>query len=248
MHSLAGNRALVTGASRGIGRAIATAFSEAGADVALLARSRDRLEAVASDLDGETLVTVGDVSDTESVTECVDATVDAFGGLDVVVNNAGIVTREALADTPDKAIDRLIDVNLQGVLRVARATLPALVESNGAMVNVSSMAAERGIEGLSTYSASKGGVSSLTRQLAIEYGDDGVRVNAIVPGTIKTSVNEEVRRTDPEWTERRRAQVPMGRLGEPADVAEPAVFLASDQARYITGHALPVDGGVLAKA
>jgi NAD(P)-dependent dehydrogenase (short-subunit alcohol dehydrogenase family) len=248
MHSLAGNRALVTGASRGIGRAIATAFSEAGADVALLARSRDRLEAVASDLDGETLVTVGDVSDTESVTECVDATVDAFGGLDVVVNNAGIVTREALADTPDKAIDRLIDVNLQGVLRVARATLPALVESSGAMVNVSSMAAERGIEGLSTYSASKGGVSSLTRQLAIEYGDDGVRVNAVVPGTIKTSVNEEVRRTDPEWTERRRAQVPMGRLGEPADVAEPAVFLASDQARYITGHALPVDGGVLAKA
>jgi len=123
--------------------------------------------------------------------------------------------------------------------------LPELVESEGALVNVGSMAAERGIEGLSSYSASKGGVSSLTRQLAVEYGDRGVRVNAIVPGTIKTSVNEAVRQSDPEWTETRREQVPLDRVGEPADVADPAVFLASDMARYVTGHVLPVDGGVL---
>lgn len=246
--TLAGKRALVTGASRGIGRAIAEAYSETGASVVLLSRTRDRLEAVAAELEGETLVTVGDVRDAESVNECIDTAVDVFGGLDVVVNNAGIVTRDDLSDTSDDEIGQLLDVNLHGVIRVARAALPALVESKGAMVNVSSMAAERGIEGLSSYSASKGGISSLTRQLAIEYGDKGVRVNAIVPGTIKTEVNEEVRRNDPEWTEARRAKVPMGRLGEPDDVADPAVFLASDQSRYVTGHALPVDGGVLASA
>ena len=246
--TLEGKRALVTGASRGIGRAIATAFSEAGADVALLSRSRDQLEAVAADLDGETLVTVGDVSDTESVNDCIDEVTDAFGGLDVVVNNAGIVTRDDLSDTPDDDIERVIDVNLHGVIRVARRSLPHLVESEGALLNVASMAAERGIEGLSSYSASKGGVSSLTRQLAIEYGDRGVRVNAIVPGTIKTPVNEAVRESDPEWTETRRKQVPLGRLGDPEDVADPAVFLASDRSRYVTGHVLPVDGGVLASA
>lgn len=246
--TLEGERALVTGASRGIGRAIAVAFSEAGADVALLSRSRDQLEAVAADLDGETLVTVGDIRDTEAVNEAVEAAVDAFGGLDVVVNNAGVVTRDDLATTPDEDIDRLIDVNLHGVVRVARAALPALEASQGTLINVSSMAAERGIEGLSSYSASKGGVSSLTRQLAVEYGDRGVRVNAIVPGTIKTPVNEDVRQSDPEWTKTRREQVPLGRLGEPEDVADPAVFLASDRSRYVTGHALPVDGGVLARA
>lgn len=246
--SLDGKRVLVTGASRGIGQAIAEAFGEVNADVALFSRSRDRLEAVADGLDGETVVTAGDVRDTESVNECVDMVVDAFGGLDVVVNNAGIVTRGDLADTPDEDIDRVVDVNLRGVMRVARATLPALEESAGAMVNVSSIAADRGIEGLSSYSASKGGVSSLTRQLAVEYADRGVRVNAIVPGTIKTPANEEVRRTDPEWAETRRAQIPIGRLGEPADVADPAVFLASEQARYVTGQALPVDGGVMARA
>lgn len=245
---LEGERALITGASRGIGRAIAVAFSEAGADVALLSRSRDQLEAVAADLDGETLVTVGDVRDTAAVNECVEETVDAFGGLDVVVNNAGVVTRDDLADTPDADIDRLIDVNLHGVVRVARAALTALEASQGTLINVSSMAAERGIEGLSSYSASKGGVSSLTRQLAVEYGDRGVRVNAIVPGTIKTPVNADVRQSDPEWTETRRQQVPLGRLGDPEDVADPAVFLASDRSRYVTGHALPVDGGVLASA
>ncbi|MFC6863948.1 SDR family NAD(P)-dependent oxidoreductase [Halomicroarcula sp. GCM10025817] len=246
--TLEGKRALVTGASRGIGRAIATAFSEAGADVALLSRSRDQLEAVAADLDGETLVTVGDVSDTESVNDCIDEVTDAFGGLDVVVNNAGVVTRDDLGGTPDDDIERVIDVNLHGVIRVARRSLPHLVESEGTLLNVGSMAAERGIEGLSSYSASKGGVSSLTRQLAIEYGDRGVRVNAIVPGTIKTPVNEAVRESDPEWTETRREQVPLGRLGDPEDVADPAVFLASDRSRYVTGHVLPVDGGVLASA
>lgn len=216
--------------------------------MALLSRSRDRLEAVAEGIDGETLVTVGDVGDTESVDECVDEVVDAFGGLDVVVNNAGIVIRDDFSESSDEAIERVLDVNLHGVIRVARRSLPELVESEGSLVNVGSMAAERGIEGLSSYSASKGGVSSLTRQLAVEYGDRGVRVNAIVPGTIKTPVNEDVRQSDPEWTETRREQVPLGRLGEPGDVADPAVFLASDMSRYVTGHVLPVDGGVLANA
>ena len=242
---LEGKRALVTGASRGIGRAIAEAYAESGANVALLSRSRDQLETVADGIDGETYIVTGDVGDTDSVNACVDEVVDAFGGLDVVVNNAGVVTRDDLTGTPDDEIERALDVILHGVIRVARRSLPELVESEGALVNVGSMAAERDIEGLSSYSASKGGVSSLTRQLTVEYGDRGVRVNAIVPGTIKTSVNEAVRQSDPEWTETRREQVPLDRVGEPADVADPAVFLASDMARYVTGHVLPVDGGVL---
>jgi NAD(P)-dependent dehydrogenase (short-subunit alcohol dehydrogenase family) len=241
-------RALVTGASRGIGRAIAEAYAEAGARVALLSRSRSRLEAVADRIDGETLVVNGDVGETKSVNDCIDEITATFGGLDVVVNNAGIVARDDLEDTPDDEIERMLNVNLHGVIRVARQTIPHLIENDGILLNIGSMAGECGVEGLSSYSASKGGVSSLTRQLAVEYGSRGVRVNAIVPGTIKTSVNEAIRRSDPEWAETRRQQVPLGRLGDPKDVADPAVFLASDMARYVTGHVLPVDGGVLSSA
>lgn len=245
---LEGKRAVVTGASRGIGRAIAEAYAEAGARVALLARSRDRLERAADDIDGETLVTVGDVGDTESVNESLDEVTDAFGGLDVVVNNAGVVVRDTLRSTSDEEAEKAVKVNLNGVMRVTRRALPELTESEGTLINVGSIAGERGIRGLSVYSAAKGGVTSLTRQLAVEYGDNGVRVNAIVPGTIKTNANREKRRSDPEWTENRREKVPLGRLGDPEDVADPAVFLASDGARYITGHVLAVDGGVLASA
>lgn len=246
--TLEGKRTLVTGASRGIGRAIARAYGEAGARVALLARSRDQLEAAADDVDGETLVVPGDVTDAESVDRCLDEVVDAFGGLDVVVNNAGVVVRGDLASTSEEEMERTVEVNLNGVVRVAHRAMPALVESGGTLINVGSIAGERGVRGLSVYSAAKGGVTSLTRQLAVEHGERGVRVNAIVPGTIKTGVNREKRRSDPEWTEDRREKVPLGRLGEPEDVADPAVFLASDGARYITGHALTVDGGVLASA
>lgn len=245
---LEGKRALVTGASRGIGRAIAEAYSNSGAKVSLLSRSRDDLQTVAAGFNGESLVVSGDVRDTASVNECIDATVEAFSGLDVVVNNAGVTPRDDLNGTPDDEIARVLDINLHGVVRVARRTLPELVETKGTLINIGSIAAERGITGLSSYSASKGGISSLTRQLATEYGDRGVRVNAIVPGTIRTDINREVRENDPEWTESRREQVPLGRLGDPGDVADPAVFLASDDARYITGHLLAVDGGVLASA
>lgn len=207
---------------------------------------REQLEDVADGIEGETFVSDGDVSDTESVNECIDEVVEAFGGLDIVVNNARVVTGDTLSSTPNDEINQVIDVNLNGVIRMARRTLPELTKSERTLINVGSIAGERGVQGLSVYSAAKGGVTSLTQQLAVEYGDEGVRVNAIIPGTIKTTVNREKRQTDPEWTEQRREKVPLGRLGVPEDIADPAVFLASDKSRYVTGHALAVDGGVLA--
>lgn len=244
MDRLSGTRALITGASRGLGRAIAEAYAEEGARVALAARSTDRLDELEREIGSDRALAVEcDVTDTGAVEAAVERTVGAFGGLDAVVNNAGILARVDLAAATDEQIDSVVEVNLKGVMRVARATVPHLRRSEGSMINMSSVAAQRGPRDLSTYAATKGGVSSLTRQLAVQYAPE-VRVNAIEPGTVETPMNEAARE-DPEWARERAEAVPLGRLGQPEDVTGPAVFLASDEAAYITGHSLVVDGGGL---
>lgn len=244
---LAGKRALVTGASRGIGRAIAETFAAEGASVALLARSTDQLAAVCDDIEGTAVPISCDVRETESVEAAVDAAVEALGGLDVAVSNAGVIVRAGLVDTTDAEMERVIDVNLQGMMRVARATIPELAESDGTLINVSSQLGEVGVEGASVYCASKGGINNVTRQLALEYADEGVTVNALAPGVVETSMNEAVRSEDDEWADRQLENIPLDRLGTTTDIAGPAVFLASDESNYMTGHVLVVDGGWLAQ-
>ena len=245
---LADTRALVVGASRGIGRGVAEAFAERGASVALAARSTETLADLAADLPGESLPVECDIRETDSVAACVEETVTAFGGLEAVVVSAGTIARGPITEAADEDFERVVDVNLVGSMRVARAAIPHLADGDrGSLVFISSEVGERGIADLPVYTASKGGQNALTRQLAIQYADDGVTVNAIAPGTTKTSINAEVRREDPTWTEERSAQIPLGRLGEPADVAAVATLLVSTVGDYITGEVIAVDGGTTAR-
>ncbi|MFB6310820.1 MAG: SDR family NAD(P)-dependent oxidoreductase [Salinirussus sp.] len=243
---LADQRALVTGAGRGIGRAIAEAYAEEGARVAGLDLDREKLKPVIDALSTDGLAIECDVRDTAGVNKAVADVVDAFDGLDIVVNNAGIIGREALIDTDDETMDRVLDVNLRGTMRVARAALPHLMRSEGALVNVSSQLSRAAVPGVSVYTASKGGVSSLTRQLAVEHARDGVRVNALAPGIVDTEMTRAARTQSQNWEAERLQRIPMRRLAAPSDIAGPAVFLASEEAGYVTGHILVVDGGYLA--
>lgn len=237
---LENQRALVVGASRGIGQRTAELFVEEGARVAFASRSVDRLDALTAE-EPSAIAVECDLTDTTSVRSAVDAAVEAFDGLDVVVNSAGAITRGPITETDDDAIEHVLDVNLAGTMRLAREAMPALVASNGSFVTVSSEAADRGVPSLPAYSASKGGVNALTRQLAIEYAGD-VTVNAVAPGTTKTELNAEVRRTDPTWVDERQDAIPAGRLAEPEDVAQAALYLVS-AGDYVTGQVLRVDGG-----
>lgn len=243
---LDGQRTVVTGASRGIGRAIAERYAAEGASVALAARSVDQLEAVADGIDGETLVVDCDVRDRASVDAMIDQVGNTFGGIDVVVNNAGVIGRSEMVDVPESEMDWVVDVNLKGQMRVARAALPALIDSSGVLINVSSQLGTVGVPGTPVYCATKGGINNLSRQLAVEYAEEGVRVNALAPGVVLTTMNEAAAR-DPAWIERKRSKIPLDRLGEPDEIAGPAVFLASDDAGYVTGHVLVVDGGYTAE-
>jgi NAD(P)-dependent dehydrogenase (short-subunit alcohol dehydrogenase family) len=243
---LVSKRALVVGASSGIGREIAKTYASESAKVALAARSIDVLEDIAADIGDDAVALECDVRDTEQVDSAIDGAVEAFGGLDVVINSAGVIDRNEVVTTDDKDMEWLVDVNLQGMVRVARAAMPALIESEGILINVSSQLGEVGVEGASVYCATKGGINNLTRQLAVEYADEGVRVNALAPGVVKTEMNRAVRENDPNWEDEKSEKVPLGRLAEPEEVAEPAVFLASDGASYMTGHVMIVDGGYIA--
>ncbi|MFA9517598.1 SDR family NAD(P)-dependent oxidoreductase [Halopenitus sp. H-Gu1] len=238
-----GMRALVVGASRGIGRSIVEALLDRGASVAMAARSIEELRDRSAALTGDTVPIECDVRETDAVNRAVDRAADEFGGLDAVVTTVGVLTRGPITDATDEDLEFVVDTNLLGGLRLARAALPELVETDGSFVFVSSEAATRGIPELPAYSATKGAIDALTRQLAIEYADEDVTINAVAPGTTRTSMNETVRREDPEWEERRARNIPLGRLGAPEDVAETVAFLLSPDADYITGEVIAVDGG-----
>lgn len=247
MPRLEDKNTFITGASRGIGRAIAERFAAEGASVALAARSYDRLEELSDSINGEAVPLEVDVRNTDEVEAAVAEAIEALGPLDVVVSNAGVIHRADLVSTADEDMERLVDVNLQGTMRVARAAVPELAETEGSLVNVSSQLGEVGVEGASVYCATKGGINNLTRQLAVEYAEDGVNVNALAPGVVKTPMNEEIRSEDPAWVEAQRERIPLDRIATTEEIVGPAVFLASDESDYMTGHVLVVDGGWLAR-
>jgi NAD(P)-dependent dehydrogenase (short-subunit alcohol dehydrogenase family) len=247
---LHGDVTLVVGASSGIGRAVARQFGAEGADVVAAARSLDPLETLAREIreaGGSAIAVECDLTDQASVDAVVDATTEAFGRVDVAFNSAGTIARGPITEVDEADMERVVDVNLQGPMRFARAVLPELVETDGTLINVSSEAGERGIENLPVYCASKGGLNTLTKQLAVEFGPEGVNVNAIAPGTTRTELNETVRRENPEWVEERREAIPIGRLNDPADVSALAVYLATDAAKTVNGAVVNIDGGTTAQ-
>jgi NAD(P)-dependent dehydrogenase (short-subunit alcohol dehydrogenase family) len=240
----AGRRALVTGAGAGIGRAIALRLAAGGARVGCLDLDVGAAEAAAEEIrtaGGEGMAVGADVSSEEAVASAVASVVESLGGLDVLVNNAGIVVIKSFADTSLEDWDRTFGVNLRSIFLTCQAALPSLrASSAGAIVNIASMAAMRFTVPHVAYAATKGGVVSFTRDLAFELGGDGIRVNAVAPGPTATSMMSQL--TDDEL-EAAGLRFVLGRIGRPEDVAEAVAFLASDRASYITGATLPVTGG-----
>ncbi len=240
---LDGKVALVTGASRGIGRAIAAAFAASGAKVMLSSRKEADLHAAASGIDGEVATYAANAGDPAAATACVHATHDRFGAVDILVNNAA--TNPYLGPTIGidvSRFDKTVAVNLRGPLVwIQQAYTTYMGEHGGTVLNLASIGGMQAEPFLGVYNATKAGLIHLTRQLAMELAP-GVRVNAIAPGLVKTDM---ARALWEEGEEAIAARVPRRRLGEPEDVAKAAVFLCSDAADWITGHTLVVDGGMM---
>jgi NAD(P)-dependent dehydrogenase (short-subunit alcohol dehydrogenase family) len=241
--------ALVTGASRGIGEAVARGFSRAGAAVVLAARNTEALERVSADIRGEggqTLVVSTDVADQDAVAHMIEQVIAEFGRLDFACNNAagGGHPPTPLADVPVEAFDSGIAVSLRGVFLCLRAEIPAMLQSGGgAIVNVSSTAGLQGVGGLATYVAAKHGLEGLTKVAALDYAAQGIRVNAIAPGPILTG---NLARAGPQAQQGAAAALPLQRVGEPDEVAAAVLWLCSNESGFITGSTLTIDGGRLA--
>ncbi len=239
---LEGKRVLITGASRGIGAATARLFAEAGARLALHYR---RAPAEAALIDGAVLLQA-DFADRDAPARVVDEAVAALGGLDVLINNAGhMLGRIPLAEQGDAAIDRVFDLNARSVVTACRTALPALRASRGVILNVTSISAHTGgSAGSALYSATKAFVSTFTKALATELAPDGIRVNAVSPGTIMTEFHEVY--STPEKLEATRTKIPLQRLGTGEDCAGAFLYLASERlGGYVTGQIIEVNGGQL---
>jgi meso-butanediol dehydrogenase/(S,S)-butanediol dehydrogenase/diacetyl reductase len=248
---LEGKTAVVTGGAAGLGRAICEAYVREGAEVLVADLDLDAAEALASELGDAAAAFRVDVADHDQVVLTVAAAVERFGKLDVMVNNAGIAGDPQPVGEIDLAMwDRQIAVNLNGVFYGCRAAWPHLKETRGAIVNMSSLAGLVGEKGAAHYCAAKGGVVQLTKVCALDGARDGIRANAICPVFIRTKLFEDYADSlgdrDRILPALARA-IPLGRIGAPEDVAHAAVYLGSDEASFVTGVALPVDGGALAR-
>jgi NAD(P)-dependent dehydrogenase (short-subunit alcohol dehydrogenase family) len=247
--SLDGKVAIVTGASSGIGRASAILLAERGAKVVVGDITVEGGEETAQIIGENAIFVRVDVSDEASVQALVDKTLNTFGRLDIAHNNAGIVLGgKAIPDTKLADFERVISVNLTGVFLAMRAQIPAMLKTGGgSIINTSSVAGVVAQVGNIGYISSKHGVIGLTKAAAVEFSDQGIRVNAVLPGTINTPMVQKIIADNPGWVENLTAAQPIQRLGEPEEIAEAVAWLASDAASAVTGTSIAVDGGFIAQ-
>ena len=242
---LKGKVAFVTGFGSGLGRAIALLFAQEGAAVAgtstTEAKGRDT-EATIEKAGGKTLFRPGDVSNSAQMKVLIDEAVKQFGGLDIVVNSAGVRTNGSITEITEEQWDRTIGVNLKGVFVISRLAIPEMIKRGGGVIlNIGARSGMAGQAGRAAYCASKGGMITLTEAMAMDHAHDKIRVNCICPGPTRTPM---VDTSTPEKLARYKTRVPVGRIGEPEDIAQAALYLASDEASMVTAAILPVDGGM----
>ena len=243
---LTDQRAIVTGASRGLGRHFALTLARAGAEVVLTARGIDRLEAVVKEIEGfggSAIAVQVDVADGESVKRCVETAENTLGPVDILVNNAGIAVTKPMLEHTEEDWNSVLDTNLKGVWLMAQEVARRMVrrEQGGSIINIASVLGERGIAQLPGYCASKGGIINLTRAMAVELAPYGIRVNTIAPGYIETDMNREFFAT--QAGQRLIKRIPQRRLGQVEDLDGVLLLLASDASRYMTGSVITIDGG-----
>ena len=247
---LKGRVAVVTGSGSGIGRASAVLFAKEGAKVVIVDCVREsglKTVDMISKIGGESVFVEADVSKTADVQGMVRSALKKFGRIDIVFNNAGINLEKAVTDTSEQEWDKIMDVNLKGVFLCSKYAIPEMIRGGGGVIiNTASI---RGLVGQyheSAYCASKGGVVLLTRAMALDYGCQNIRVNCICPGAILTPLTQAFLDSSPDperEVQETLKKIPLGRMGQPVDVARVALFLASDESAYLTGLAIPVDGG-----
>jgi meso-butanediol dehydrogenase / (S,S)-butanediol dehydrogenase / diacetyl reductase len=250
---LVGKVALITGGGTGIGRAIALAFAREGAKVAVAGRRREKLEETLRDVEklgGEGLAIVCDVAKAKDGERAVKETAKAFGQLNVLVNNAGVLHAATIEGTSEDQWDNLMTINLKGPFLMCKAALPEFRKTGGGtIVNVGSVLGLVAMKDRAAYCASKGGVSLLTKAIALDHAHENVRSNCICPSIVETELVQGLFAASEEGKALRKARIgsiPLGRMGRPEDVAEMAVFLASEESSWLTGAAIPLDGGLSA--
>ncbi len=247
LFSLEGRVALVTGASRGLGWAIAETFAAHGAEVVLSSRDQAALDERAETLKGrghKARAMAFDVTDRAAVTEAVRSVAAEHGRLDILVNNAGIVHRDPVTELADADWDRVIETNLTAGFRLAReASKPMVAQGHGRIINTASIMGPIARPGIAPYVAAKAGLAALTRTLAVELGPEGITSNAIAPGYISTEMTADLE-ANPDFNSFVCTRTPLGRWGRPAEIGAIALFLASEAAAYVNGHVLVADGGL----
>ena len=249
MENFEGKTVIVTGASSGIGRASAKQFAEAGANVAAFARNKSRLESLRDECKnykGKLQPLQGDATKESDRKRCVDAAIQNFGGIDVLVQAAGIIANGSIENTTEAQWNKMMDVNLTSVYRLMQLALPSIIERKGNIVNVSSVTGTRAFPNVLAYCVSKAGVDQLTKCSALELAPKGVRVNAVNPGVVVTNLHKNSGMSDENYSkflEHSKETHPLGRVGTPEEIADLILFLASEKAAWITGVTYSIDGG-----
>lgn len=238
--------AIITGGGSGIGLSCARIFCQEGAKVVIFGRRKNNLEEAVKEIDGNILAVPGDITRHEDIKRLVETTFDTFGRVDILVNNAGIFTGAPLHEMKNEEWDTALDINMTSVFKLTREVLPHMIrQKSGSIVNISSILSLVAAPNTAAYNVSKGALNQFTRSLAVEYGVSGIRSNAICPGLIATEMTEELMNDEDlmrEWSK----NYPIGRFGQPEDVARACLYLASDESSFVTGAILPVDGGYTA--
>jgi len=238
--------AIITGGATGIGFACAQLFCREGARVVLFGRRRDRLDAAAATLGEKALAVPGDITNKEDIVRLTDTALAHMGQIDILVNNAGTFGGAPLHEMEDDHWDTMFAINLRGAFQLTRRVLPAMLKrKSGSIIHIGSILGMVAVPQTAAYNASKGALIQFSRSIAAEYGQNGIRSNAVCPGLIATEMTADLM-DDKELMEEWRKGYPLGRFGKPEDVAQACLYLASDAASFVTGAVLPVDGGYTA--